>query len=246
MKGDVNISKLIKRILTLIVTLAVCITVVLAVYVYTANKGKEIEIPFLSGGNHENTGNNGTQKLDQIVFLGDSITQGYVTYEKVPISQVIFLKGLSVEGMLTTQMYHIDKVGKSIDFLREIQPKYLYVGFGMNDLERTPEEFITLYEQHLQEIMLACPNTIIGLVSITPIIDTYKYDNETVNEFNRKIYELVEKIGRDKCHYINIHNILLDETGSKINSEYGAGDGIHLNSNAYDVILDYIKNNPID
>ncbi len=227
-------------------TLAVSITAVLAVYVYTKSNGGAIEIPFLSGGNHENTGNHGDQKLDQIVFLGDSITQGYVTYEKLPISQVIFLKGLSVEGMLTAQMYHIDQMGKSIDFLREIQPKYLYIGFGMNDLKRTPDEFIELYEERLQEIILACPNTIIGLVSIPPIVDTYSYDNETVNEFNRKIYDLVEEIGRDKCHYINIHNILLNETGSKIDSKYGAGDGIHLNSNAYDVILDYIKNNPID
>lgn len=245
MRGDVIIRKVLFRIAIFVIVLCICGTAVFAVYVYTeTKKGNEVTF-FWDKKGHTSTSNK-TQKLDQILFVGDSITQGYSAYNKLPTHQLIFLKGLSAEYMFDTKMYHINQYDKLDVFLKDIQPKYVYVGFGMNDLSKTPYEFISMYEERIKKIRELCPKSVIGLVSITPVRDNGSITNKKVEAFNAEIKKLAQKIGEPQCYYINIHDSLLDEKREKVSTEYGAGDGVHLNASAYDVILDYIRKNPIN
>lgn len=245
MRGDVIIKKILGRLAILLMVICICFTAVFAVYVYTEKK-KGNDVDFFWDKKTTSPSKKTNQKLDQILFVGDSITQGYSTYNKLPINQIVFLKGLSAEYMFTTKMYYINQHDNLDVYLKSIQPKYVYVAFGMNDLSKTPEAFIEMYEERIMKIRQLCPDTTIGLVSVTPVLDHGNVTNEKVNDFNKQIKKLAEKIGEPDCYYINIHDELLDSTGTKISKEYGAGDGMHLNSIAYDAILSYIKSHPIN
>lgn len=211
----------------------------LGVYIYTTKNSEEIiETDYYNNNRQAAATYSFNAKLDQIVFLGDSITQGYVVYDKLPTTQVIHKKGLSAEGMFTTQMYYMGKQQRLEDILSNFKPKMLYISFGMNDLKKSPEEFYSVYKKNLEKVKQICPNTLLVLISITPI-NTASYKNETVNEFNKKIEQIANELGKN-CYYMNIHELLSDSSG-KLKSEYDSGDGIHLNPEAYDVILEFYK-----
>lgn len=225
--------------ITVITTIIICTCGVLGVYIYTTkNSEKVVETNFYNVNNQSTQTYNFNAKLDQIVFLGDSITQGYVVYDKLPSTQVIHKKGMSAEGMFTTPMFYMDKQQRLDDILSDFKPKMLYIGFGMNDLKKTPQEFYSIYKKNLEKLKELCPNTQLVLVSITPI-NTTEYKNETVDEFNNKIKQIANELGKN-CYYMNIHDLLSDSNG-KLKSEYDSGDGIHLKPEAYDVILNFYK-----
>ena len=163
---------------------------------------------------------------------------GYVTYNKVPVTQVIHKKGLSAEGMFTNNLYYMDDYEGLEDILSNFKPKMLYVGFGMNDLKKSPSEFYEIYKKNIEKLRQLCPNTKIALISITPI-NSAEFEISKVDEFNVKIKQISQELGND-CFYINIHSLLEDSQG-KLKDEYNSGDGIHIKPEAYDVILSYYK-----
>ena len=50
----------------------------------------------------------------------------------------------------------------------------------------------------------------------------------------------VENYKNEKLHYVDCSSVLKDESGN-MNTEYSGGDGIHLNSAAYDLMLDQLR-----
>ena len=165
---------------------------------------------------------------------------GYVTYKKVPYTQVIHKKGLSAEGMFSNNLFYMDDSKKLKDILSNFKPKMLYISFGMNDLKKNPTEFYNIYKNNIEKVRQLCPNTKIALISITPI-NSSEFDSNKVDEFNKKIKQITNELGND-CYYIDIHS-LLEDTKGKLKSEYDSGDGIHLKPAAYDVIINFYKKN---
>lgn len=163
---------------------------------------------------------------------------GYVTYDKVPVTQVIYKKGLSAEGMFNNNLYYMDDYKGLEDILSNFKPKMLYVGFGMNDLKKSSSEFYEEYKKNIEKLKQLCPNTKLALISITPI-NTAEFESSQVDEFNQKIKQISQELG-DDCFYINIHSLLEDSDG-KLKDEYNSGDGIHIKPEAYNVILSYYK-----
>lgn len=181
--------------------------------------------------------------LHDITFLGDSITSGYDVYNKLPKTQAIYKSGLAASKMFTSKFVYTDDDVDLTDTLKKLQPKILYVAFGMNDLNDTPENFYKTYKENILKIMDICPDTKLAIVSITPI-NNQQFTNQAVDNFNNIIKKIVSEINSDRCKYFNVHDYLSDSNG-KLKDDYNAGDGTHLCPYAYDKLLDYIADNPV-
>ena len=242
MKGTISIKKYVIILVTVIILAVVAVG---TVYMYT----QKSEPTYIQGNkdvDSHNSSNNiaHRENLDNIVFLGDSITEGYVDYDKVSVSNVIHLRGLAGCNMFNQKMKYM---GYDVDLeekLDDLQPQYLYVGFGMNDLNNTVNYFYDTYKQNIEKIRQICPDTKIVLVSITPINSDIS-TNYNVDNFNLAIKRIANEIGEPSCFYLNIHDEFSDDDG-KLKEEFDSGDGIHISTDAYDVILDFIINNPVD
>ena len=81
------------------------------------------------------------------------------------------------------------------------------------------------------------------LISIYPITqygpNINEFSQDTINYFNRKIYEIAQKNG---LKYFDVQTVLKNNAGYG-NTSYYTGDGYHLNSNGHRVVKEYIKAN---
>lgn len=242
MKGTIKIKK---YLFIILITIIIAVSAIVGVFIYTLKSDstdKSVDGK-VNSSNSNKKPSSGKFNIDNVVFLGDSITEGYVVYKKVPATNVIHLRGLAESEMFNQKMtYNNEKVDLE-DILKKLKPDYLYIGFGMNDQKKSVEDFHDTYKQNIQKIMSISPDTKIVLVSITPINSDFS-TNDKIDDFNISIKQIAEEIGKTKCGYINIHDELTDSKG-KLNRNYDSGDGIHINQETYDVILDYIKNNPV-
>lgn len=196
----------------------------------------------------------GAEYQNKLVFLGDSTTYGLATYGALPIYQVwvpasgtLSLFNWAIE---TVQYYPrgntTDAQSLSIaDAASAGQPEYLIITLGINGVDILSEEqFRDYYTGMLQAIQAASPNTRIMCQSIFPVIDsgypganTAGITNAMVSAANGWIQDMAARMG---LRYLNTAETLVDENGN-LNESYCAGDGIHMNTDGYNAILQYVR-----
>lgn len=186
-----------------------------------------------------NTKNNIPLHINNIVFIGDSITEGYLLFNKIDSFNVIEMKGLSAKQMMNKELNYQGTSVLIKDIVPKLNPTYFYIGFGMNDISENPEDFYQYYKQNILNIMKLTDSKII-LPSITPtcFFDDTNYKIQALNE---KIQLIASELG-NKVYYLDIYNILCDENGH-LNKKYNSGDNVHINSEGYDILIKYLEEN---
>ena len=182
-------------------------------------------------------------KYENIVFLGDSITEFY------PIDEIygdlpIIKSGIA--GYRTD-----DLLPKLEEMVYRYNPTSVYLLIGTNDLlwdkAEDTKKAISNIKKIVENIKSNRKNTKIYIESIYPVnvdLDTTRHmvgyrENETIIEVNKEI----EKYCRENNYiYINMYDELTDEDGN-LNKKY-TDDGLHPNSLGYAkitrVLLPYI------
>lgn len=156
---------------------------------------------------------------NDIVFLGDSITEGGYWNEMFPGLSV---KNRGIGGDTTTNV---------LDRLQQViagSPKVVFLKIGTNDLTHGPEERADSYRQYeeiLQRISAASPSTQIYTQSILPRGIEYR---EEVEAFNQEIQRLSIKY---EAQYIDLYPGFLGNDGT-IKDEL-TYDELHLNGLGY-------------
>lgn len=173
---------------------------------------------------------------NQIVFLGDSITEKYnlsKNYRDLDLD--CYNRGIS--GDTTTWL--LSRLQVSIF---DISPAIIVLMIGTNDINngRTPEEISDTYHTILQLISTNLPDTLVYCMSIIPQNNEYSnnasHNNVTIMETNAQIEVLAEDYGYE---YINLYDRLLDED-EMLQDRY-TNDGLHLNKRGYKVWTDIMK-----
>ncbi|MHC1693790.1 MAG: GDSL-type esterase/lipase family protein [Eubacteriales bacterium] len=196
----------------------------------------------------------GQDYIDSIVFIGDSTTHGLAYYEVLKggkeTTQVWTPKNgtLAMWNVLTEKIvYPGDGVEYPIkDAAALIKPSVMVITLGVNGVSTLGEkEFKGFYSDLVDAIQQASPSTKIILQSIYPVAADYEYvksiSMEKINTANTWIAALASEKG---VHYLNTISVLIDESGY-IPVKYTNGDGIHLSTEGFGVILDYIKQHPL-
>ena len=175
---------------------------------------------------------------DEIIFLGNSITEGCEWNELFGDNR-IKNRGISAdvaEGVLLR-----------LDEVTESQPLKIFIMIGINDLAfgYSIEEIMQTYKTIIKKIKNDSPKTKTYIQSVLPINDSFgkfsAYDTLSgeIIKLNTELKELADFQNLD---YINLHDSFL--LNNRLNPIY-TNDGLHLTGKGYllwkTLIEKYIK-----
>ena len=177
---------------------------------------------------------------EQIVFIGDSITDFYVLddyYADLPLA--VYNRGISgdtTEGVL-----------KRLDVsVIDLKPSKVVLMIGTNDvnLKRENEDILYTYRQIVNKIRIELPDTELYCMSIIPQGKGLEdYSTVDVDLSTEKILYLnaeIEKITEEKgAVYIDLFSHIADENNYLI-GEY-SDDALHLNAAGFEVWTALLK-----
>lgn len=171
-----------------------------------------------------------TLRFNQIVFLGNSITEGGKDW-----NEKFGIVGISNRGISGDST---DGVIARLNEIIHFSPKAIFLLIGINDIynELTPStdyvanNILKIIKRINQEL----PETKIFLQTILPVKkEVYK---EKIIAVNGVIKTFVSK---SKFEIIDLYSIFVNEEG-KMKKELSY-DGVHLNDKGYSVWVDHIK-----
>lgn len=171
----------------------------------------------------------------EIVFLGNSITEGGEWQELIPGKHVLN-RGISGDvtfGVLA----RLDEAASS-------RPSKIFILIGINDMKRgiPADVILTNYKRMMSYLKSKTPHTKIYIQSILPVNQQmlpgqYKrITNEDINSLNIRLRQLAES---QKAIYIDLHRVF--EDGNKQLKKELSIDGLHLRSAAYILWVKYLK-----
>ena len=159
------------------------------------------------------------QSFQGSMILGDSITEGLVSYQFLDSSVVAYARGKSV--------------AKNDDLIQTAingKPQKVFMAFGMNDLgyfNGVAENFIEKYREDVESLKEGIPGVEIYVNSILPMTDAAIAKNQYLahyEEFNQKLEEMCQDMG---ITYID--NTFIVEQ----HPEFHEADGLHMSKSYY-------------
>lgn len=177
----------------------------------------------------------------QIVFVGDSLTDGYKLDEHyADLDSMVYNRGI---GGDTTQ----GVLGRIDVSILDINPSKVVLLIGANDINAGQEvdSVVKNYSEIVSKIKNKLPETKLYCVSLLPQnddIEMYgdfdaKKHVDAIMKVNEKIKEIVEE--NENTIYIDLFSLLKDENNMLI-KEYSP-DGLHLNEKGYDIWTSAVK-----
>ena len=172
---------------------------------------------------------------NEIVFLGNSITEGGKWQELIPLKHVI---NRGISGDVTYGVIaRMDEVLSS-------KPSKIFLLIGINDMKRgTPQEVIlNNYLKVVRMVKEKSPGTKLYVQSILPVnkfmlpASYGKLTNAAILGINIQLKAICKN---EQLTYINLHEVFAGTDG-ELKKELSI-DGLHLKSAAYILWADYLK-----
>lgn len=172
---------------------------------------------------------------NEIVFLGNSITDGAEWYELLG-NKRIRNRGISAdvtEGILLR-----------LDAITKLKPAKIFIMIGVNDLARnmTVNEITANYTTILERIRAESPKTKVYVQSVLPVNPAtgmaLNHTNKTdlIMELNARLKDLAAEFGHT---YIDLFSVMAD-ANNHLPRKYSI-DGLHLTYEAYRVWTETIR-----
>lgn len=173
--------------------------------------------------------------LKNCVFIGDShilrlTSTKYMGDDAIQKSNVLAYEGLGVPNLA-------EKIPASS--VRSLDPEIIYIMMGTNSVNNPVEGNVKGYLDYIKSLKELMPAAKIYIMSIPPVgknVEERSYIpilNSTVDAYNDGILKMANENG---CYYLNIHPLLESDEGYLVNTK----DGLHVNAENYDIIIDYI------
>lgn len=214
---------------------------------YTGLGGIENEFP---GTVLAKTSDMGEDYLGNIVFLGDSLTYGLVVYGMldggrnttqvwVPKNRTLLLNDVADAKI------EYPETGAEISVRQAVhakQPKILVISLGINGISYLDEDgFISQFTTLVSEVKKESPETVIILQSIFPVAASYKLQGSiNNNKICRGNYWMAKAANQSGVYFLNTAEAVVGADGY-LSEEMQSGDGLHIGTAAYKIVIDYIK-----
>ncbi len=166
-----------------------------------------------------------------IVFLGNSITQGFPIETAFPDRPVINrgIGGDKIAGVLA-------RLDVSVT---ELHPSKVYVMIGTNNIlwpaGQTPGEMMDQYEALLAQLKKCAPEAEIVVVSVPPMSGRFAESNPRVKAFNASVRPLVEAKG---LRFVDLFSWMTDSSGEL--ADLYTVDGVHFSTEGYQAWLEAV------
>ena len=189
------------------------------------------------------TSDAGWSYIEKLYFVGDSTTYHF---HKAGVNKNHLLVPESLTLLLDSSICRVT-VGTSgltiADSIKSKKSEIVIITLGVNGADRfTEKSFKTYYNMLIDAIKQASPSTKIIIQSAFPVAKWYSdKDNGISNSGIDRLNVWAKEIAYEQnLSYLNTQSILKDKNGAMI-SEYDEGDGVHMNADAYTLILNYIR-----
>lgn len=168
-------------------------------------------------------------KPGSILFVGDSITEGYPLFEMFPFGYPIYNRGISGE----TSKQLLDRIHEQI---LDLKPAQIFLLIGTNDIEREKngDDVGKNIKRICEETLTVLPDVKIHVISVYPVNETSRFAGMIGTRTNQKIVKINEDI---KAHiqdldvtYIDLYDALLKD--GHLNESF-TNDGLHLTVAGY-------------
>lgn len=181
-------------------------------------------------------------KPNQIVFAGDSITEGYPTSELIKLDKIIYNRGI---GAIRSDylLEHIETL------ILELKPVKVFILIGTNDLAyaKAPKRIVENIKNICLKIEEKFPQTKIYLLSVYPVSNTEECrfavglrTNKDISEINNLLEDFCK--GSNNKTYLNLFDSLISD--NSLNPKY-TYDGLHLSVEGYlkvtEKLIPYLK-----
>lgn len=171
------------------------------------------------------------EQLQNIVLLGDSITEGFEVAKYFP-GRRILNRGIGAD-VIGNAMPADDPRGvlqRLNESVFDCAATDVFILIGINDLNtgRNVESMEVGYRELLKRIRERVPAAKIHVQSVLPTRGDHAKQNAPVLAFNGKLKLLAEEFG---CDWIDLHRLMRDEKG-ELKAEF-TNDGLHLTEPAY-------------
>ena len=128
------------------------------------------------------------------------------------------------------------------------KPAYIVLSFGLNGIMgfvNNKDSYLNNYNKLINLITDASPSTRIILQSVYPVsaeCDDFSSDGKTVCGYTEILNGYLREIAaaHENVRYADTASVLKNADGT-LNSTYDEGDGVHLNTAAYEQILHYLR-----
>ena len=182
-----------------------------------------------------------------IVFLGDSRTEGFHLYSGLQEGEYLYAVGATVESVFTkpTQETAAGKV-PMLDALAELECGKVYIMLGANELGwPRSEAFHDQYGKVIDRIREDHPDAEVVIQSILPVSAVQESKGSYVNNGRIQTYNaILEELALEKeCPYLNVSEAVTGEDGC-LRPELTT-DGIHLNTAGCKEWLNYLKTHAV-
>ena len=185
--------------------------------------------------------------FDDVVFLGDSRTEGFSLYSGLGTGSYYYAVGATVESVFTKKAWETP-AGKVplLDAVAEEDCGKIYVMLGVNELGWSKvETFRDQYAKVIDRLREDHPDAEVVLQSLLPV--SAKQDekgsyvnNDRIRVYNEALLELAEE---KDCPYLNVAEAVADETGC-LRADWNF-DGVHLNVKGCQAWLEYLRTHPV-
>lgn len=180
--------------------------------------------------------------LGETTFIGDSRTNGLLTYQLLPPEQVFAIDGSTQKSIRDEPFIQLEPDGDYLTVeqaVAERQPQRILLAFGVNAIPlMSDEEFMQEYDTLIDELTELSPDSKIIIQSILPVA-SWKYTempaltNENIDYHNDLLAQYAQENGYT---FYDIADNFKDENGA-LAFEYDAGDGLHFSQTFYHTYL---------
>lgn len=181
--------------------------------------------------------------FDSVVFIGDSLTQGFEIYKQgIPNAKYCAYKGISIKQIYdgSTQTTRDGRQEVPMEALVSYAPQNVYIQLGANAMVQMDDESIlAYYREMLQQIRANLGEDVdIYVQSLTPVRpdNTPGFDMNRINALNDLLARLTYEEG---VYFLDLMEALVAEDGY-LRDDFGGSDGYHLTPSGYGAWVDYL------
>ena len=203
----------------------------------------------------------GTDYFSDACFIGHSLVRGMqnsfgltdTDFYAVNGATAKYFLGLSDFTLTTT---HVDENGNTVNdtgtleqALSENSYKKVYIMLGVNEMGITDsarQSFYTSMSNIIALVKRTQPNTVIYIISLTPVSQKCSESRKDINRDNILFYNSVLKqLCKDNsAYYLNAFDLICDNNGF-MPTNACMSDGIHLLSSEYTKIKTYLLSHTV-
>lgn len=184
--------------------------------------------------------------FDDVVFLGDSRTDGFRLYSGLTHGTFLYATGATVESVFSKAVETPAGTMPLLDALKTMDCGKIYLMLGVNELGWNGTEiFRTQSEKLLQRLREDHPDAELVIQSLLPVsaakdAEGRYVNNDRINAYNQVWMELARTYD---AAYLNVAEAVAGEDG-KLPEEL-CFDGVHLNAAGCRLWLDYLRTHPV-